>query len=486
MNAHALRPNHIFNSDLSAERFHRKFVQMSELTSHLSLPQLLSIRKAILSDTAITTNYDPEEIHHIFQEIVVNAMKLMEPEALHAIKKGDFKGVMPPDGDRNDLAFIELACERMLEHVGHIREPKASLIRQVVNSIRENARTVYKKGGTVKRKLGSIFGLRTGKPAVKKTQAKKKRSGQASGAAPQKPGTAPIEIKPVTIDNELFTEICEPRSEAERAYFDAFDDALNHRIGRLLDAFRVHTPVKRSFVPYPFLTSSQFRLYFAELLKSYVYPTLRTARQIRGLGDQKNWQAMEQSDARVAINQLIKQTTPPSPIQFAWNAYWGSMTETKDEISSVSGFTIAAKVPGHFAAFWDKLKDNAKKHNYVAPTARDVHVLSKLLSLEPGQINDALKEMKQIYLQEFETKNGVSQGTLRNCIIKYSDKLPPNMTEFLVANLFYTCESINGAYLKNLLRNFGRAPSDQRNMVPYLYRFADTAVEAEGNDLIPS
>ena len=288
---------------------------------------------------------------------------------------------------------------------------------------------------------------------------------------------------------------------SEAAFEDLFDRMIEGTVDAVLAVLEVPDD-ERGDVPVPAVMASDFRAAMAEILRDRLCPAMRRSRSIMLLADSHNWSA----DGDAPLKELLGEGEANNPLFFAWDDRWAELRPPADPakgkkagkkggkgaaslLSVLPGkkkkqpafLSGAAKAPGAAEkakaakAFWAELETRAGDRGYHAPRPADIDLFQSLLRYDVAMILRAWDEVSHLYQQEFEAKAHQEgrEGSLRDALNKWHNRLPLYAGEFLAIKCFFAFTKCDAEFMRKYSITHGAGDGARRRAAPYLMQFLD-------------
>ena len=435
-----------------AAEFEAKARDLVQITRRVSIPQLLFLRRATLDDADTYKWASRNQLQTIFISVLSEKLQEVGGAALLQAKAEKFERLLPPLGDgydaerrENDRESVALAAAPVIAAADR---PKAfsleCLLRPLGDGYTEAQREKDRENLTqVARKLESML-----QPAFLDAM------------------SAPAPAPAFSLDGlSAFLAPTRTADPLRLGRFEkAFDDTICERIRKALVPLAVSDTRGKPGKGLPFMAAPSFGESFEKALRAFVLPNMRKARAIRTLEEAHNWQ----EDGAETILEVIGSGETKNSIFFAWDGRWNDFRERNTP--------FAPGVTDDGPALWAQLRKDALSGGYVPPTAKDIGILRASIRFDPEEFNQAMDEMKDLYMQEFTPKLGQEtgrEGSFRDGLNKWRNKLPPHVGEFIAIVLYFSISALDIEFLKNFSRNHGKNTSERMRKIPYFMSFLE-------------
>lgn len=242
-----------------------------------------------------------------------------------------------------------------------------------------------------------------------------------------------------------------------------FDDTICAVCLKNLSLLQVTGPTRGKRLP--FLVAPDFAPAFADVLRRFVLPQMRSTRHMQAMANNHNW--ADRGASRIIA--IMQQGEVNNPILHNWDTRWGAFrfSKLKDK-----------KKPEDNP--WPTFKQDATRHNYNPPTEEELQLLQDILRMDTDAMEKCWREMVQLHEQEF-TPNGrqepAREGAFRDGLMKWTSKLPDHIGEFFAIRAHFDLSHCDSHFMRRLINNFGRSDAERRRNAPFLSDFVMTLTD---------
>jgi len=416
------------------------------VTASLGAAQVLQLRRATKMDGETAALLSEQQFDTVFQLILTTKLQALAPDVMEEVKKTGGVSLLPPFGPTYPESF---------------REQDKKILGQL---------------------LSQMFPTHTAPPEVKRAVSAEEKNAelqaQAAKAAAAKVSTGADQAiaagKPAEGVGTLFAKV--------------FDDGICEHVATVFKFFQV-TAQEKGSTKLPYALAPEFSENFQSVLRQFVLPSLRASRMVAALGTSYNWE----DNGKEKILDIILSGESKNPIFYAWDDRWSGLqlpkppkVEDKKGAGGLFGklkgkkeapvvLTKAQKDREDLAKnVWGALKEGAKKHGYYSPTEQDIAVFETLLKYDTALIQKAWDEIANLYQQEFEPKghqDSGREGSFRDGLNKWHNRLPPHAGEFLALRCFFTYKKCDINFMKKFSVTHGVSKEERIRQIPYMMEF---------------
>jgi hypothetical protein len=423
----------------NSSAFDSKVTSLVEATRGLGIPQVLILRRMTLNDPESLKWANEHQLNVVFNIILTMAVERTERIKLLTAMDRDLEPLLPPpemrDAQDHDILLsivnsvlggssaLRVASKKMTDAEKVISDFEHLLSRRLPATPPRSKRFT-----TPFREAPPLFAIQGSMNA-----AAAKKAGQKA----LKPGQQ--------ID---FTAL--------------FDDTLCGHIRKILDLLRVPTdaagPHMRTRLP--FIVAPEFIPTMEDAMRRFILPQMRESRQIKALANAYNWPQVGGEQ----LVEIIQGSEINNPVLHNWDLVWNAVK--------------AEDKPGKDSV-WTLFKEDATNSNYSPPDRDHIRLIMDLIRYEPESIAKSWREIQSLAQQEFAPsgrQERARDGALRDCILKWSAKLPDFVGEFLAIKAAFSFRACGPDYMQTLLTNFGRNEKEQRRNAPFLSQYVDDLI----------
>ncbi|CAA7627807.1 conserved hypothetical protein [Candidatus Terasakiella magnetica] len=425
-----------------ARTFETKVANLIAATRHLEVPHILVLRRMTLRDPLARKWASEKQLNVVFSVILTKSIERFGIDKLKAARDRNFETLLSPgdgrDEDRkvlSDIAMQLLGPPQMSEAEATQASFHALLARGSVAAPQRTIRTVQPS-----REPPPLFAAQLGPAAEKRSLAQK----FVPQTNPAESGEEGAEAKPFTDFPTLF------------------DDTICAFTEKTLSIFRIHRPSRGLRVP--FLLAPDFGAVYADVLRKFILPNMRTTRHMQAFSQTYNWAEV----GGEKIIEIIQGSEVNNPVLHNWDSRWAAFRAPKP----IKGKKPAPQKPEDNP--WPLFREDATRGNYEPPTEEHLILMQDLIRFEGDVLAKCWRELAQLYTQEFEPTGRMEparEGAFRDGVMKWSSKLPDFLGEHLAIKAFFEFEKLDPAWMRKLLNNFGRTDSERRRNAPYLTEF---------------
>ncbi|MEO5372953.1 MAG: hypothetical protein H7840_01600 [Alphaproteobacteria bacterium] len=280
------------------------------------------------------------------------------------------------------------------------------------------------------------------------------------------------------------------RKQAETApmsFEQVFEEAMCAHIRRPLAILQVTEAPGKTLDGIPFLLAPAFADVLDEALRKHILPSMRKSRLIRTMSENYNWQEA----GAATIEEIIHSGENNNPILHTWDGRWMELKVNPDKPKAAEkkgggffglGKKEAAAPAGKPTAedearvMWEMMKAAARRHHFSVPSFADLNIFQTMIRYEPAVFQKAWSEIKDLYAQEFTPSKMQEQGregSFRDGLNKWSDRLPTHIGEFMVIKSYYNFKKLDLDFLQRFSRSHGKNPAERKRSVPHLIAFIE-------------
>ena len=247
--------------------------------------------------------------------------------------------------------------------------------------------------------------------------------------------------------------------EEDDAPFSGFNDLLDKTVLKVLRRNLKVLAVNsvRPNIPPPFFNARPFADCFLPIVKELILPAMHSGRLIKDLSTSRDW-SKPGSDSRL-LGVLQDRSAKQNPILFQWDTRW-------DHFSDESQAALRAKGKGDDPEKmpWPRLVRDGAKNEYIPADEKFLWVIKSFLRWEPETLAEAWEQLTQMYAQEFAAANKHEQardGSFRDALAKWIDKVPRHGGEALAMKAFFECPKCDKLFIHKLTQTYGMAAQRQ-------------------------
>jgi len=419
--------------------FDAKVASLVEATRGLDLPQILLLRRMTLSDPEALKWATEHQLNVVFNIILTMAVERTERIKLLTAMDKDLEPLLPPPGNRDPG-----------DH---------GVLLNLITTVLGNAPAPNKKLNEAEKAQIDFEHLLSRR--LPPTPPKTKRFSAPFRDAPP--------LFPIQGNMIALSSASKPGGTAEKTHkaqhvdFSVlFDDTLCGHIRKILDLLRIPSdasgPLARARVP--FVVAPEFIPTMEDAMRRFILPQMRDSRQIKALANAYNWPEVGGEQ----LVEIIQSSEINNPILHNWDLVWNAAkSEDKGGANSV----------------WSLFKEDATKCNYAPPSLEHVRLMMDLIRYDPEGIAKSWREIQNMAQQEFSPtgrQERARDGALRDCILKWSAKLPDYVGEFLAIKAAFSFRACGPDYMQNLVTNFGRSAKEQHHNAPFLSQYVEDLI----------
>ena len=425
--------------------FDAKASSLIEATLHLSIPQILMARRMTLSDPESLRWASTRQLNTVFDVILVKALERMERIDLLSAMDQNLDPLLPPAAIQqpDDYKVLNRIVTALLNKT---RTPtkKLSDWEQAVAQFetlltRRLPRTPprHPRHYPPFREPVPLFSVQGGLRATAAARNDDTKAIASAAAA----GAAPVQHRDVDFST-------------------LFDDTICAHVRSTLEQLQVppNYPNPMARPRLPFIVAAEFAPVFEDVLRRFILPQVKESRQVKALSNAYNWPQVGGEQ----LVEIIQSSEINNPILHNWDMTWNTFkAEPKD-----------GKKPKETP--WSLFQEDSLKNNYIAPSRENIRPLLDLIRYEPESLIKCWRELQSLAQQEFSPsgrQERARDGALRDGILKWCDRLPDGVGEFVAIKAAFVLPACTHEYMRALVNNFGRSEQDRRRSVPYLCQF---------------
>ena len=269
--------------------------------------------------------------------------------------------------------------------------------------------------------------------------------------------------------DDLLSE--EEGEEEDIAPFTGFNALLDHTVVKILkrnlrvlavNSIRAHTPP-------PFFNAPHFSEVFIPVVQELILPSLHGSRLLKDLSASRDW-SKPGEDARL-MGILQGGEARQNPILHQWDARWDHFSE-----ESQSALRAKKKADPPEKTPWPRFVADGAKHEYISADERHLWILKSMLRWEPETLAEGWEQLTQMYAQEFNPPSKHDQareGSFRDGIRKWIEKIPRHGGEALAMKAFFECPKCDKMFMHKLTQTFGMSAQRQA-AVPLLIEMLES------------
>lgn len=421
--------------------FDIKASSLIEATQHLSVPQILVARRMTLTDPESLRWASPHQLHVVFDVILNKSLERYDRSELLSAVDQHLEPLLPPEHHRlpEDVETLTRLVGAILNKV---RAPNKKLSdAEVIVASFETLLSrrlpptpkAYPRPQSPYREPPPLFAVQGN------TRTTIRKAIAPSGADV----TRPDEAQSHRNHHVDFTAL--------------FDDTIIGHIKSALELLQIPAnypnPLYRTRLP--FVVAPEFTPIFEDVLRRFILPQMRSSRQVKALANAYNW-------AEVGGEQLIaimQGSEINNPVLHNWDLVWNTFKNDTKKVKESP---------------WTLFQTDATICNYYPPDRENIRVILDMIRYEPEAIDKCLGELSNLAQQEFAPtgrQERARDGALRDGILKWSDKLPDYVGEFIAIKAAFLFPACTPDYMRALVNNYGRSEQDRRRNAPYLSQF---------------
>ncbi|MFN3077719.1 MAG: hypothetical protein ABT940_12745, partial [Alphaproteobacteria bacterium] len=483
-------------------KFEGKVHEMLLATRGYSLAQILAMRNEVLGDPATRAWASSVQVKVIFNVALTSKLQGMGEIALHEAQLTDCERLLASESptysaqmreaDREILANAVVQALAVLVHGSMSAKPKA------------NERVYWKSETPPEPKKPTLVPVPASAvvapspapapappAALPKMEAVVRRPPPAA-KVPAAPTPAPVPVKEKTAEPPAQVSAPQddpppppppppPKKATSTVDFaKLFDDTIFAHVKRPLELLQVTGQREQGM---PFILAPSFTELFGTLLRTYVLPRMRMSRFIRTMSESYNWDEV----GAAAIIEIIHSGEANNPILHTWDSRWQELKSAPPKAvvpekkgGFFGGKSKAAEPPAvseretSAREMWAQVDDHARKNGYSPPLPRDVEIFETLIRIRPEVLTKAMTELQHLYNQEFAPSKSQEQGregSFRDGLNKWADRLPPYVGEFLTMRSIYIHPKCDLEFLKNFTKSHGKTVAERKRAIPHVMDF---------------
>ena len=283
--------------------------------------------------------------------------------------------------------------------------------------------------------------------------------------------------------------------EAHADFVEMFDDVILKHMLDLLDFFAIPDEVRGDY-ELPYVMAPAFRPVLEDVLRNRICPAMRNARSIMLLESSHMWG----KTGNRPLLELLYGDDDRNAIFFAWDDRWAQLKppppQTAEEkkkakakeglLSRLTGKKEKKFVPGatkmdpkrikELRAFWKGLAEKAVENGYTPPRSTHIPLFQDMLRYNLRKIKHAWGELEDLYQQEFDPQKHQQEGregSFRDGLNKWHNRLPNHAGEFLAIKAFYEFEDCDNVFMRKYAVTHGVKVEVRRKHAPILTAFVE-------------
>jgi len=225
----------------------------------------------------------------------------------------------------------------------------------------------------------------------------------------------------------------------------------------------------RPHMPPPFFNAPPFAECFLPVVQELILPSLHGTRLIKDLSKSRDW-SKPGEDARL-LGILQGGESRQNPILHQWDARWDHFSD-----ESQSALRAKGKADPPEKTPWPRFIAHGAKNEYISADERYIWIIKSMLRWEPESIAEGWEQLTQMYIQEFNPPNKHEQareGSFRDGIIKWIEKIRRHGGEALAMKAFFECPKCDKVFMHKLTQAFGME-AQRKAAIPLLIEMLES------------
>ena len=425
------------NAMLDQSAFDTKASSLIATTQHLTIPQILMVRRMTLHDPESLRWASVRQLNVVFDVVLTNALDRFERANLLAAVDRHLEPLLPPPESRaaEDVEVLTRIVN------GVLRKKPAQNKKQS-----EAEKVIVAFENLLSRRLPpTITGQdRANSPFREPTPLFSAQGGLRATSAARRPAA-------IAADDHA-------AHNAHNIDFGAlFDETIIGLLKSSLEQLQVppNYPNPMARPRLPFIVAAEFTPVFEDVVRRFILPQMKASRQVKTLANTYDW-------AQVGGEQLItvlQGSEINNPILHNWDLIWNNYKNDTKKVKESP---------------WTVFDADAQICKYYPPDRNNIRPILDLIRYEPEAMDKCWKELSSLAQQEFSPsgrQERAREGALRDGLLKWSAKLPDYVGEFIAIKAAFCFPACDADYMRALVNNFGRSEQDRQRNAPYLSQF---------------